>query len=47
MEEISIEKYIKRDNTYIKITDQWVNEPVYLLVKFLNIKTNCSYYREN
>lgn len=37
MEEISIEKYIKRDNTYIKITDQWVNEPVYLLVKFLNI----------
>ena len=37
MEEISIEKYIKRDNTYIKITNEWVNEPVYLLVKFLNI----------
>lgn len=37
MEEISIEKYIKRDNTYIKVTNEWVNEPVYLLVKFLNI----------
>ena len=47
MEEISIEKYIKRDNTYIKVTNEWANEPVYLLVKFLNIKTNCSYYREN
>lgn len=35
--EITIEKYVKRDNRYIKITDEWVKEPVYLLVKFANI----------
>lgn len=35
-EEITIERYIKRDNSYIKIEDEWVNEPVYILVKLNN-----------
>lgn len=35
--EVTIEKYVKRNNSFVKITDEWVNEPVYVLVKFANV----------
>ena len=35
-EEVEVERYIKKDNEYIKIEDEWVNEPVYLFVRLLN-----------
>lgn len=35
--EVTVEKYVKRNNSFVKITDEWVNEPVYVLVKFANV----------
>ena len=35
--EITIEKYVKRNDDFVKITDEWVREPVYVLIKFANV----------
>lgn len=35
-QEVEIDKYIKRNNSYQLIEDQWVNEPVYLHVRLQN-----------
>lgn len=37
-QEVTLERYIKENNNFIKIDDEWTNKPVYLLVKVKNMK---------